>query len=184
MVDLVSSRASILLGLALLSTILAGGCGTAHSGYQDAMANWRAGHHTSATARAEAEYTRFREANALSEDAVRATVDSIRHQLAETPVVPTRAPAAIKPGGGPGTLSAEMRIDLLSGAITPTVRAAVVVESLGLRRHAYELITIVYRREPFIADGGLLQDASVAMRALAAKRVALDALRSLATTRP
>lgn len=178
-----ASRASRSLFAALAALAwTAGGCASVGGGLGDALHAWRAGQPRVALAAAEDEYARFRDGNDLDESAVRAVVAEARRALAERPIVPTRRPEApvAMEAERPGAMREAIREDLLSGRITAVLRGVASVEGLGLRLHAPELIAIIYRREPIAADGGLLEEASVALRSVAAKRAALDALRALA----
>jgi len=171
--------------LPVLAVALVVGAGCAHglTGYEDTLSAWHGGERGAAHARAEREYRRFRDANALDEAAVRAEVSAARAALATRPMVPPRAaplaPIPIDAGADPGRLSDALRADLLSGEATATLRGVAVVEGLRLRHHAPDLIAIVFHRGEVLADGGLLDDASRAMRSVAVKRMALDALESL-----
>lgn len=166
----------------LIVTFALAACGGL-AGYSEAMNAWRAGRQSAALELARAEYAHFRDDNDLAEGDVRRAVDAARAELSERPVVPRRGPPTTVPvGGGPGALSDALRGDLISGRITAVLRATSVVANLRLRAHAPDLITVVYRREPVEDDGGLLADAGVALRSVAAKRAALDALEALAAS--
>ena len=173
--------ARVAVALALAAGAL-GACASSLGGYAETLTSWRAGDHTGALAHARAEYQRFREGNDLSEQAVRAAVDGAMDALAERPIVPRSGPPAAVPMdlGAPGALRDAVRADLLSGRVTPILRACASTAHLGLRVHAPDLITVIFRRDPVTADGGLLAEASVALRSVAAKRAALDALEALA----
>jgi hypothetical protein len=54
-----------------------------------------------------------------------------------------------------------------------------VVERLALARFDTELFVIIWRRDPYSADGPLLHEASRGLRSVAVKRVALRALEAL-----
>ncbi|MCA9515512.1 MAG: hypothetical protein KC635_11250 [Myxococcales bacterium] len=169
------------LAVALVA-LLAPACAHGLDGYQDALGAWRAGKRAEAVAITGEEYARWRDGNHLEEARMRRLADEARETLEEVPVVP-RGPrgAAPAPGvAGDESLSDALRADLLSGDVTPILRAASTVAGLHLEGHAFELITVVFRREAIRADGGLLDGLDDATRSVAAKRFALDALTRLA----
>lgn len=173
-----ATAALLAVGLAVTTA----GCVSASGSLGDAMHAWRNKRTAAALAHASDEYARFRDANGLDEGEIRRVVDGARRDLAERPIVaggrlPPPVPMA---SDRPGALRDAIREDLLSGRVTAILRAVASVEGLGLRAHAPELLAIVYRREPVEPDGGLLEDASVALRSVAVKRAALDALTSFA----
>ncbi|TNF28996.1 MAG: hypothetical protein EP329_16780 [Deltaproteobacteria bacterium] len=172
------------LVIVLALALLASACGSL-AGYPEAMNAWRAGRTEASLALVRAEYAHFRDDNDLAEAEVRRVVDEAREALSERPIVPQSGPPTAVPmeGAGPGALRDAIRGDLISGRITPILRATSVVANLRLAAHAPDLITVVYRREPVAADGGLLEGAGTALRSIAAKRAALDALEVLATPR-
>ncbi|PKN57684.1 MAG: hypothetical protein CVU56_09660 [Deltaproteobacteria bacterium HGW-Deltaproteobacteria-14] len=167
---------------AVTVALLLAACAGSLDTYPDAVNAWRSGREGAALALAREEYARYRDANDLAEAEVRRVVDGARGALSERPVVPRGglpAPIAVR-NGAPGALRDVVRGDLLSGRITAILRASSVVANLGLRAHAPDLITVVFRRDPVADDGGLLTEASVALRSIAAKRAALDALEAIA----
>ncbi|PIE20113.1 MAG: hypothetical protein CSA66_01465 [Proteobacteria bacterium] len=156
------------------------GCVSAGGGVGDALSAWRSGRTGAALERASAEYARFRDGNGLTEAAVRAAAADLRKTLSETPLPPAVAASADRsPHARPGVLAQELRADLLSGEVTATARAIGVVAGLELRARAPELLAIVYRRDPIRAAGRLMAGASVALRSVTVKRLALDALERL-----
>lgn len=163
---------------------LVAACAGSFDGYPDALNAWRSGRDGAALELARDEYARYRDANDLDEIEVRRVVDGARRELSERPIVPRDGlPAPIEMrNGGPGALRDAVRADLLSGRITAILRASGVVANLGLRAHAPDLITVVFRRDPVGDDGGLLTGVGVALRSIAAKRAALDALEAIAAS--
>lgn len=176
-----AASVAFLLVLGVASSLLAA-CGGSLNAYPDTLAAWRAGQRGPALEAAGAEYVRFRDANALTEGEVRAAVREALDVLAEQPIAPS-APGLTAPvpmdNGAPGALRDAIRADLLSGRATPVMRAIATVEHLALGRHAPDLITVVFRREPIAPDGGLLEAVPAALRSVATKRAALDALEVL-----
>lgn len=167
---------------AVAAALLAPACAHGFDGYQEAMGAWRAGKRLEALATTGEEYARWRDGNHLEEATLRRLADDARRALEEVPL-PPRGPrgAAPAPGtAGEGSLAGALRADLLSGEVTPILRAASAVAGLRLEGYALELITVVFRREPIRADGGLLEGLDDATRSVAAKRFALDALERLA----
>lgn len=129
-------------------------------------------------------YTRVRDDNDLDEATVRATVDAAVARLDARPVVPQGpppAPVEVRPDAPRDAIHAAITADLLSRRVTPIFRGARSVAGLALRRHGPALIAVVYDRAPVAADGGVLTEADTALRSVAAKRVALDALEALTT---
>ena len=170
--------------LALLAALVVPACATVGDAYPDTLAAWHDGRRTVALALARAEYDRYRDGNDLAEARVRRVVDDAYDALAERPIAPRAgipAPIAMH-NGAPGELHDAVRADLLSGRITAILRATRVVANLRLPAHAPDLITVVFRRDPVLPDGDLLADVSVALRSVAAKRAALDALEALGAT--
>ena len=168
------------LGLGLLVA-----CGTyPGAGYADAMGAWDTGQRHHALDLAQAEYVRFRDGNDLQEPDVAEAAARAIQTLEDSPVVatgqvPEPPPDASVLDGGASELDRRLQADLLSGQVTATLRAIAVIRDLSLRRHARGLLTVVFRREAFAADGGVLAGASVALRSVACKRAALDALQGL-----
>ena len=146
----------------------------------DALDDWRRGRRDDAIVKAHAEVERFRSGNAITQ----AEVD---HELAEidrwfrdeTPILlPDKAPPPIGEPT-PIDLDAGIRHDLASLGATRTLRALRVVERLTMQRFSTDLFVIVWRREPFTADGKLLADKPKALRSVTVKAAALRALKAL-----
>lgn len=189
--------ASWLLPLAAAWTIaLGGGCPslTANT-YADAAGRWQLGDRPGALASARGVYRRFLQDNGVDSVRVDALTRQARTILDEAPVWDA-PPGGGRPGdaqrahrlqGDPDALTKRLRADLLSGRVTPTLRAVATVEALGLQGEARGLLAVIFRRPIFTGGEDLLPDASVAERSLVAKRAALGALEALAsprTTRP
>ncbi len=177
-----------LILLAAVAVIFPGCVGSGMGSFGDAVAAWQGGRVADSLALAEAEYARYRDHNSLTEAAVSDAVDKARRQLDEVPIVPGGerlvAPDAVDPwAAGPDVVAAQVRRDLLSGRVTPVMRGIASVAALGLAGEWRALLAIVYRRPPLSADAGVLKGASTALRSVAAKRAALDALRFLALGR-
>ena len=176
------SRHPAALAVVVAVALLLAACAGSLDAYPDALNAWRSGREGASLALAREEYARYRDANDLAEAEVRRVVDDAQRALSERPIVPRSglpAPIAVR-NGSPGALRDAVRADLLSGRITAILRASGVVANLGLRAHAPDLITVVFRRDPVADDGGLLTGVGVALRSIAAKRAALDALEAIA----
>ncbi len=146
----------------------------------DALDDWRRGKRDDALVKAHAEVERFRSGNAITQAQVDQELAEIdRWFRDETPILlPDKAPA---PMGDPAPtdLDAGIRQDLASLGATRTLRALRVVERLTMQRFSTDLFVIIWRREPFTADGKLLGDATKALRSVTVKAAALRALRAL-----
>ena len=169
--------------LVLAALLAAGGCYGPHAAtLRDAQAAWRGGDRARGLDLARSEYARFRDANDLSEAEVLEAVRGALHQLDEEPVfargdTPPDTPG--DPSTHRGALAAALQRDLLSDRVTAVIRGALVVRDLELRQHAPALLDVVMSYRVLQADGGVLADAPTPLRAVAAKRVALDALEAL-----
>lgn len=169
------------VALACALSLSAGACGgLGLSDYPDAIHAWRSGQRDQALELARASYEKFRRDNGLAEAEIGQATEAALATLEDELVVPA---GGVDPAVGPetldgdsSTLMARVRADLLSGRATPTMRAILNVSALGLSTHAQGLLSVVFRREPIEADGGVLSDHSVALRSLVTKRAALDAL--------
>ena len=177
----------VLLGWTLVCVLalLATGCATVGPDvYPDAMAAWNRGDHQTALKLARKTYARYRDDNELREADVRKAADQAVETLEETPVVPNgEAPRTVPTPGElgkqPNALDAELRRELLGKAITPVMRALVIVRDMTLKVHAPAVFAVVFADRPLDADGGVLTRVSTALRTLAAKRLALDVLEKL-----
>lgn len=188
---------SLVVAMLLALALPVVGCGGGLATYEDSVAAWRAGDRGDAVARARATYERFRDDNDLTEAEVRAAVAEARERLDNEIVLPRGEQSTVDPrqlvdpefmeldgpiegfGGGADhgeALRAGLRADLLSGRATPTMRALETVRALRIEREIPGVISVIYRRDPIAADGGLLDGASVALRSVAVKRAALDVL--------
>ncbi len=165
----------------LIVALAASGCGGALYAYPDSVSAWDAGRTDDAVAAATAAYVNVRDGNDLAERDVRAAVDDAFRTLDETPVVPSGGFAAPAFGNdsGASAIDRSIQADLLSGKATASLRAIKSVAGLGLRHHAKGLLALVFRRGAIASDGALLDEVSPALRTVATKRAALDALETL-----
>ena len=168
---------------AIVASIVAG-CLNPHGAYREAVQSWKSGDRDRCIAMARVQYERFRDDNDLDETIVRSTADRAMQQLSDELVVPkglvSRSPEGVDPvREGPDLVSQLIQKDLLSGSATAIMRATQSVAALGLIEHAPGLIAVVFRLEAVRADGGVLEGVSAALRSVATKRAALDALRRL-----
>ncbi len=176
----------IRLALALSVLLCATSCASTPR-VTDALADWRQGHRAAAIAKARGEVERFRAGNHITQidvDARLAEVDRIFTD--ETPILlpdataPLPFPRSAGDPMSPGpSLDAGIRQDLASLGTTRTLRAIRVVERLTLARFATDLFIVIWRREPFTADGPLLASAPPPLRSVAVKAAALRALEGL-----
>ncbi len=183
----------LVLSLVLAATaVVAPGCGASLATYQDSVGLWRSGQRADATSMARATYERFRDDNDLDEADVQRALAEARERLATEIVVPRGERPRVKvedlldPELGEipldsaadhgAELKAGVRADLLSGRATPTLRALESVRALRLEGEIPGVLAVIYRRDPIEADGGVLDQASTALRSVAAKRAALDVL--------
>lgn len=184
--DILKSRMHAYLFASLLTLSPLVGCASLSAGtYQDAVARWQLGDPASATAAANAHYIKVRDDNGLTEDQVASASKAALDTLESEPVLPTAASSRPTPTAAANDttdeLVTELRADLLSDRVTAVVRAAVVVQDFGLSSEFPTLLAVVYRRAALVDDGGVLgAPASVALRSVAAKWVALRALEKLA----
>lgn len=168
-----------LFGAAL--TLASGGCGGHLQAFPTALRDWQTGRRAQAVQAAREELTRWRDGNHLSEADLAHSVEGIDTVLDDDVPIVSSHDVALAPPGESADIDRQMRADLLSNRATSVIRAIHTVESLGLVRHGPEILTVVFRREPVIADGGLLTEASPALRSVTTKRLALRALEALAT---
>ncbi|MGM0575507.1 MAG: hypothetical protein ACQEXJ_07230 [Myxococcota bacterium] len=162
--------------------LLLAACGAGGASLSDAVESWRAGDRAGSLGLARAEYARFRDANDLDEVAVREAAGRAETLLSEQPIRPRGdgAPPAAPGADAPRrALHDRLRRDLLSEGATPVTRGILVVRDFELRGQAPLLLAVVYERRALEADGGVLDDASPALRTVAIKRLALDALERL-----
>lgn len=168
--------------VAVLLAVAATGCVSGNQGQLvSAIEAWRAGHRDHSVDMARTEYVRFRIANEYSEAEVRAAADGALEQL-EVPMLPAgEEPQGVPGPGGPAEheVGYRLRADLLSFHATAVVRGAMAVRALDLRRFAPALLTVVFAQRVVEPDGGVLESQGPALRTLATKRIALDALLNL-----
>lgn len=149
----------------------------------DALDEWRRGKRDAALAKARGEVERFREGNKIAQadiDVRLADIDRVFRD--ETPILlpDTSAPSLTHDPMNPGpSIDSGLRQDLASLGTTRTLRAMRVVQRLTLARFAADLFIVIWRREPFTADGPLLGAEPTAMRSVAVKTAALRALEAL-----
>ncbi len=167
------------LGAALLAAAIVPACvGGNTAQLVDAITLWRAGQVSLSVDMARTEYVRFRIANEYSEAQVRAAADEALEAL-EVPMLPEGELPQASPdeAAAPATdLGTRLRADLLSFRATPVVRGATTVGALGLRIFAPALLTVIFAQRVIEPDGGVLARQGPALRTLAVKRIALDAL--------
>lgn len=175
------------VGVAVASALVASACGGHLQAFPRALEDWRAGRRDAAIVAARAEVERWREGNGLDARAVDAAVSALEARLDDD--VPLVVPGD-RPPPGPGERGADrpdpseqLRADLLSNRATPVVRALRSAAGLGLVARGPEILTIIFRREAVTSDGGLLTEASPALRSVVTKRLALAALEQLAATK-
>lgn len=173
---------SIAAALATALAVLAlGACGGHLQAFPGALRDWRAGHRARAVAAARAEVERWRAGNGLDEATLGAAVKAVDALFeGDVPVI-VPGETSLAPPGESVDIDRGLAADLLSNRATAVVKAARSVERLALDRHGPELLTVIFRREPVVADGGLLAEASPALRSVAVKRLALRALEALAS---
>jgi len=170
------------LALGALVFVMLGACASAPR-VTDALDAWRQGRRAAAITAARDELERFRAGNHIAPSALEASLGEVDRLLgAETPILlPDPPPAA--PGDDPidraQDLDRGLRKDLAAPGATRTLRAIRVVERLGLARFAPDLFVVIWRREPWHADGTLLATQSLALRSVTVKAAALRALQAL-----
>jgi hypothetical protein len=186
-----STTAALGLLAAAAAAAAAAGCGSLSAGtYQDALGRWRMGDNRGVVRVAREQYQRFRDDNGLAQAAVEAAAAAAWTQLEEEPVVARGDAPAEMPGvedsleASSSFLVREVQADLLSDRVTPAIRGCLTVRDLGLRSLAAGVLAVIYRRDPYAADGGVLAGASPALRSVAAKWTALGALEAIAAGRP
>jgi hypothetical protein len=163
---------------------LLGACGTSASALQDASHDWQRGQpgqRTRARNWARAELLRFQEGNDLADAALDAALQAAATRLdADLPLVADgdHAPTAPR-DGATGELLRALHADLLAPGATRVLRAIRTVRALALAAFGPELLTIVANRAPYTVDGPLLRDATPALRSVAVKRYAVEALDAL-----
>lgn len=168
---------------ALLLLTLSTGCGGLRGpSLEDSQVMWKQGRRAESLALATEAYSRFLGANDVDDAAVRARLAEAITTLEEEPlfVAGDGPPIAIDPASGnSGVLAMAVQDDLAGERITPVIRGLLTVRDLGLARHAQTVLAIVFAERALRADGGVLSDASNALRNLVAKRLALDTLARL-----
>lgn len=173
------TRAAVAL-LALLSFPLA--CaGTTH--VTEALGAWREGRRTPAIAAARDEVERFRLGNHIARADLEASLAEVDRRLAEQSPILLPDPAPAAPDDDPidhgHDLDRGLRKDLAAPGATRTLRAVRAVERLGLTRFAPDLFILIWRREPWEADGPLLATQPLALRSVTVKAAALRALEAI-----
>ena len=160
---------------------LVGACGTSAGALQDASHDWQHGQHARARTWAHAEVLRFQEGNDLADAALDAALQAATTRLvADLPLVADGDHAPNIPrDAGDGDVLRALHTDLLSPGATRVLRAIRTVRALALAAFGPELLTIVANRAPYTVDGPLLRDATPAMRPVAVKRYAVEALDAL-----
>ena len=170
-----------LTSLALL--LLLSACVSPLASLNETLVMWHGGERESALKRSHLEYTRFRDDNALKEEAIRAWAEGLMTRLEEEPIVAKRErvnplPAERMMEGFRG-LDAGIRADLLSHQSSRVARAIGSIAGLGLSQHASALIALIYEPKVIESDGEVLSKLDRAERTLTIKRMALDALERL-----
>lgn len=160
---------------------LVGACGTSAGALQDASHDWQRGQHARARTWAHAEVLRFQEGNDLADAALDAALQAATTRLvADLPLVADGDHAPNIPrDAGDGDVLRALHTDLLSPGATRVLRAIRTVRALALAAFGPELLTIVANRAPYTIDGPLLRDATPALRSVAVKRYAVEALDAL-----
>ncbi len=172
--------APLAVALALLAA-----CGTTPRA-SDAIGAWQRGRRAAAIELARDEVERFRAGNRLDPAEVDQALAQLDRVLADETPIPLPGPPP--PGlpddpSAPGpSLDHGLRQDLASTGATRVLRALRVVERLALKRFSRELFAIVWRRDPYVADGVLLDEVPTALRSVTVKTAALRALETLART--
>jgi len=168
--------------LALFVLPLLGACATAPR-VTDALGAWRQGRRAAAIEAAQGELERFRVGNHIARaDLERSLAEVDRLLDDETPIL-LPDPSPPEPDADPidrvNDLDRGLREDLAAPGATRTLRAVRVVERLGLHRFAPDLLLMIWRREPWDADGPLLASQPLALRSVTVKAAALRALQTL-----
>jgi len=129
---------------------------------------------------AEAVYRRFATDNQVSDRAAKTQAQRALHTLENEPVIVTGEAPMARPKAGEQAsdrIRRRLRRDLLGDKPTVVFKALMTVRAFRLRQHAPELLIIVYRRQPYRTDGGLLSEISTATRSVAIKWAAIQVLR-------
>lgn len=149
----------------------------------DALGAWRQGRRAAAIEAAHGELERFRVGNHITHaDLERSLAEVDRLLDDETPILlpdPTPAEPDADPIDRGHDLDRGLRKDLAAPGATRTLRAVRVVERLRLHRFAPDLFLVIWRREPWDADGPLLASHPVALRSVTVKAASLRALEAL-----
>ena len=148
---------------------------------------WQHGRPGAALKMATAEYQRFQNANALSDEKISRGLEAANLLLSEVPLLSAGQPQMPQPelsedGSGARTLLDALRADLLSTGVTRVIRAVRQVRAMEIQEEIPSLMMIIYRGEVFLDDKGVLEGHSNALRSVVAKRAALDALITLLRT--
>lgn len=169
----------------LLAAALLAACATTAGAAQDASHAWQRGQRDRARSWAHAELARFQHDNGLTDAALDTALQAVETRFAsELPLLADgdRAPGAPRDAGDGDVLRA-LHADLLAPGATRAVRAIHTVRALALTAFGPELLTIVATHAPYAVDGPLLADASPALRSVAVKRYAVQALDALGDRR-
>jgi hypothetical protein len=167
--------------VALWSALL--GCG--HSPNADLSrldALWHSGNHRAAAAEAEAMIRRTAEANGVSLEELRERATTIRARLSSEPVPPGDAG---RPDGNDrfpmrsDQLDSELQTALLHPDALVTIRAAITVGELQLKRHAKGLLSLITRPGPVRLERTYPSIDTPLMAWLTAKLVAQESLHQL-----
>ena len=158
-------------------------CASLNAGtYQDAVARWRLGDTQGALSAATRFYHRVRDDNGIPQAAVATAAQTALDTLEELPVLtrPTGPRSPLTPedsrGGDSSALITELRRNLLSSRVTDVMKALSIARDFALSGEYPAILAVVYRRQALKADGGVLTDASLALRSLAPKWAALSLL--------
>ncbi len=148
---------------------------------------WQRGRPGDALKMATAEYHRFQNANALSHEKISRGLEAANLMLSEMPLLSAGQPRMPQPelsddGSGARTLLDALRADLLSTGVTRVIRAVRQVQAMEIKEEIPSLMMIIYRKEVFLDDDGVLKGHGNALRSMVAKRAALDALIALLRT--
>ena len=172
--------AILALSTFLLAALLSA-CGTAAGALQDASHDWQRGQRVRARTWAHAELVRFQQGNDLADAVLDGAVQAAATRLAsDLPLVADGDRSPIAPhDAGDGDVLRALHTDLLASGATRVLRAIRTVRALALTAFGPELLTIVANRAPYTVDGPLLTDATPALRSVAVKRYAVEALDAL-----
>lgn len=164
-----------------LLVLLMSACASATGGLPDAARDWQRGDHARARGWAHAELGRFEADNDLADAALATALQAAVTRLgADLPLVAEGDQTPDTPRDtGDGDVLRALHADLLAAGATRVLRAIRTVRALALGAFGPELLTIVASRAPYVVDGPLLADATPALRSVAVKRYAVEALDAL-----